>query len=211
MAPTLRWISVAFAAACLLPAAPLIADQVYRWVDDEGKVHYTATLPPEYSDRPYQVINKAGGVVERVDPLAPGPPEETEDAKPEPLYTEDEIRLQSDRLLVLKYHSEDDILEAMEIEIANLGYDARILDQTHASVLKSLAAQIREAAHRERAGMPVNAELAHQVEVLQNRLRRGAQSRVALQARETQIRAMFMTELERYRYLQDGGQPGGPG
>ncbi len=190
-------------AACLFPALGAQADNFYRWVDDDGKVHFTATLPPEYADRPYQVINEAGLVVEEVDPMAkPAQPEQKQELKrPAPLWSEEEKQLRSDRLLVLKYHSEEDLLDAMHVEIANLDYDARIIEQTQASVLKSLAAQIREAADRERAGMPVDPETDGKVRRLQQRLRSGVDSKAALQQREDSIRAMFTAELERYRYL----------
>jgi len=206
----LRWISVALLTAGLLPASPLLAENVFRWVDDEGKVHYGATVPPEYADKPYEIISEFGVVLDRIDPMAEEPPVEVEEEEPEPLYTEDEIRLRTDRLLVLKYHSEEDIFEAMEVEIANLGYDARILNQANSSLLKSLAAQAREAADRQRAGMPPDAQTVEQVERVQSRLRRGADSLAALQDREDKIRAVFMAELERYRYLENGGRPGGP-
>ena len=208
MAPTLRWISVALLATSLLPVSPLHAENVFRWLDDEGEVHYGATVPPEFADKPYEVINESGIVLERIDPMAVEPPKEAKEEKPEPLFTEEEVRLRTDRLLVLKYHSEDDIFEAMEVEIANLGYDARILNQARSSLLKSLAAQAREAADRQRAGMPADAETVRQVEQLQRRLRQGANSLAALQVREDQVRAIFMADLERYQFLQNGGRAG---
>jgi DNA polymerase III delta prime subunit len=211
MAQTLRRISVAMLlAACLLGVSQLRAENVYRYVDENGDIHYNATLPPEYSDRPYEIINESGIVIERIDPMAPKELEEEAEKKPEPLYTEDEKRILTDRLLVLKYHSEDDVLEAMDVEVANLGYDARILDQTHASLLKSLGAQAREAADRQRAGLPPDEETTRLVAELQGRLQNGAKAMTALKAREQQIRATFMEELERYRFLTNGGEAGSP-
>jgi len=29
-------------------------DRVYRWVDEDGQVHYGDSIPPEYSDLPKQ-------------------------------------------------------------------------------------------------------------------------------------------------------------
>jgi len=208
MNPTLKWISVATLVACGLPWAPLFAENVYRYTDENGDVHYSATLPPEYANKPYEIIGPTGIVLERIDPMAIQVPKVVEKKEPEPLYNEEEIRLRSDRLLVLKYHSEEDIFEAMNVEIANLGYDARILDQTQASLVKSLAAQVKEAADRQRAGMPPQEATVQEIESLQARLREGAAARAALETRELEIRAMFMAELERYRYLQSGGQPG---
>ena len=208
MKPTLKWISVAALVACGLPWSPLLAENVYRYTDENGEVHYTATLPPEYANQPYEIIGPSGIVIDRYDPMAIEAPEEEEEKGPEPLFTEDEVRLRSDRLLVLKYHSEEEVFEAMNVEIANLGYDNRILEQTQASAIKSLGGLVREAADRQRAGMPPDENATRSIQDLQARLRQGAAAKAALDAREADIRAMFMADLERYRYLQSGGQPG---
>lgn len=195
----------------LLAGAPAMAENVYRWTDDNGEVHYTTTLPPEQANKPHQILNSSGMVVRDVrDPLAEQQPEVVEE-KPdarEPLYTEEEKQVRSDRLLVLKYQSEEDILEAMEVEVANLDYDARLLEQSRASVVTSLTGQIREAADRQRAGMPLDPEIDQQVALLRNRLRSGRRASAALAAREERIRANFTAELERYRYLMEGGKEG---
>jgi hypothetical protein len=193
----------------LLAAWGAHAGEVYRWKDEEGKVHFTATLPPEYANKPYQVISESGLVIREVDPMAVETAEAAEDKaeakQTDPQWTEEMVQLRADRLLVLKYHSEEEIIEAMNVEIGNLGYDARIIQQTQASVLNSMTNQIREAADRQRAGMPKDPETAQMINQLQARLQQGVRASTALLAREESIRAMFMAELERYRYLVSQG------
>lgn len=187
------------------------AENVYRWRDENGKVHYGATLPPEYANSPYEVLNSQGVVIEEVtDPLAKqkAPAKNQKSAKPEPLFTEDEVRMRSDRLLMLRYHSEDDIRDAMEVEVAQLGYDARLINQTMTSAMTSLAGQVKNAADRQRAGMPVAEETETSINKLRQRIRNNERSLAALKTREKNIRATFEKELERYRYLENGGTPG---
>lgn len=200
--------------AALLLAPPIQAqdkDNVYRWTDENGKVHYGRTLPPEYADKPYEILNDQGVVIERVtDPLArqKGPPKETKKKELDPLFTEDEVRLRSDRLLVLRYHSEADIEDAMQVEVDQLAYDRRLINQTQASAMTSLAGQVRSAADRQRAGMPVEAETESEINKLRQRIQRTEHSLAQLQEREAKIRATFQKDLERYRYLANGGRPG---
>lgn len=197
--------------AGLLLSAPAQAENVYRWTDENGKVHFGRTLPPEYANKPYEILNDQGIVIERVtDPLArqKGPPKEVEEKGLEPLFTPDEVRLRSDRLLVLRYHSEADIEDAMQVEVDQLGYDRRLIHQTQASVMTSLAGQVRNAADRQRAGMPVEAETETEINKLRQRIRRSDQSLAQLKDREETIRAIFQKDLERYRYLANGGEPG---
>ena len=202
----------ALAVTALLVAADAAAE-TYRWVDENGEVHYSKTLPPEAATRPYQVLNDAGIVIRRVDdPLAPEPTEEerkaTAEKKADPDREAREKRARADRLLVLKYRSEEDIQAAMEVELSNLDYDGRIIEQGRASVISSLEGQIREAADRQRAGMPPDEEMVAQIEELRARLRESRRARRNLDARAAQIRNFFESELERYRFLRDGGAPG---
>lgn len=191
----------------------VLAQVVYRWVDENGEVHYNATLPPEYANRPYQVLQN-GIVIKRVDdPFAPElTKEELKQQKSQisPEEAEREKRMRADRLLVLKYHSEDEIIEAMEVEVSNLDYDSRLIEQGRTSVLSSVEGQIREAADRQRAGLPVDPEISKKIAVMRVRLQQAAQSEANLAAREAQIRGVFLAELARFRFLRDGGTPGDP-
>ena len=48
------------AAACILAIAPLAWGQLYKWVDKDGKVHYSDTPPPSGDSKQIQV-NTGGG------------------------------------------------------------------------------------------------------------------------------------------------------
>ncbi len=198
----------ALAACLLLPAAPAMAQLVYRWVDEKGEVHYDSTLPAEYANRPHQILQN-GIVIRSIDdPTAPEPTLEQvqkEKNKVDPEIAAHEKQMRADRLLVLKYRSEEEILDAMQVEVDNLAYDARLIEQSRLSVVASLNGQIREAADRQRAGLPIDATISDEIKQLRGRLRQGARSKANLDKREAQIREIFMSELNRYRYLNGDG------
>jgi hypothetical protein len=197
-----------------MPAGAQDQGVVYRWVDDQGEVHYGAILPPEFANRPHQILKNGLVIMSIDDPTAPPPEDEEQNPAPEPAEdpeAEARKRLRdTDRLLLLKYRSEEAIVEAMELEVANLDYDARQIRQERTNAQSALASQIREAADRQRAGMPDDPGLARQIASLRKRLRQNEQNHADLEAREEQIRGMFMTELHRYRFLRDGGGIGEP-
>ena len=201
------WIATVAVLACAIVFTPLQARDLYRWVDEDGNVHYSETLPPESSTRPHDKLSNEGIVVESIeDPVAAArqPVEEKKEKKElVPLFTEAEVQAGNDRLLVLKYHSEQDILDAMQVEIDNLGYDARLIEQGRSSILRSLRGQVSKAATYQRAGMPVEQETIDTVNQLRRRLQNGDREMAQLQQREESIRAMFNGELERYRYLRE--------
>jgi len=211
MAPRLTGISITLLAAGLVFSTLAYAENVYRWADEDGKIHYGRTLPPDHANRPYELLNDAGVVIERVeDPLAlqMEPSETEESTELAPLFTPDEVRVRSDNLLMLRYNNEEDLISAMQVKIDELGYDARLINQSRSSTMTAMAGHISNAANRQRAGMPEESELEKNIYSLRQRLKRSEGQLIALKDREVKIRATFEQNLVRYRFLINGGRPG---
>jgi hypothetical protein len=214
-------ITAAFAAASLLLAAgPALAEKVYRWVDEDGNVHYTESLPPGHKDTGHDVLNEQGLVIDENQRLTPEvkvekPSEEQQKAveanelprdssglpRPKPLYTEAEKQMRMDNFLMLRYESEQEIIDAMNVEIKQLNYDRELLKGSRASLEEAYRGQIRVAANQQRAGRAVSDDAANELEGLQLKLAENARSLGALDRREQDIRGEFQQQLERYRDL----------
>jgi hypothetical protein len=208
----LKRISIAILSLGLLVSANAVAENVFRWTDDAGEVHYGRTLPPEYANRPYEILNSYGVVIERVDDplgiLEPEPEEEEAGDELEPLFTPNEVRVRSDNLLMLRYYTEQELVDTMETEVAQLDYDIRLIRQSQASAISSLAGHVKKAADRQRAGMPEDEITRKNIHSLRQRLRKTERSLATYEQREAEIRASFLKDLERYRFLKNGGAPG---
>jgi hypothetical protein len=187
----------------LFLAAPPLSADTYRWKDKDGKVHYGAAVPPEYADQPYDVLNNAGIVIEHVEDTSV--PEEVRVEKTikerAPLISAEERERQADRLLVIQYRSEEEIMEALELEIAQLGYDSRLVNQSYESTGMALRQQIREAANQQRANQPISPEQQQGIDKLYARMASDDQKRLAIKQREDRIRERYQRDMERYRYL----------
>jgi len=195
-------MAVLVAGILSLTATPVSAD-TYRWKDKDGKVHYGVTIPAEYAEQPYDILNSAGIVIEHVEDTSI-PLDVIEEKKVlgrQPLISQEERRIQSDKLLVIQYESEEDILNALELEIAQLGYDSRLIDQSYESTSTSIRNQIRQAADKQRAGLEVSAGQQKEIAGLYSRRAKDEKRRSAMQNREKDIRARFQNDLERYRAL----------
>jgi hypothetical protein len=59
-----------------LIACDVAAAEVYRWVDENGEVHYSESLPPDYQDKGFDVLNQEGIVTDENQKLTPEPPPE---------------------------------------------------------------------------------------------------------------------------------------
>ena len=200
----------------LLVAGLASAAQVYRWVDENGEVHYSESLPPDYHDKDqgHDVLNQQGMVVEegrRLTPPPPAPPSKEEpqelprDAsglpRPKAAYSEAEMQQRMDSFLMLRYESEQEILDAMSVEIKQLNYDRRLLEASQASTDAAFRGLVKVAADRQRAGLEVERETTRGINRNQSELASIQAALEGLQQREDAIRADFEKQLERYRYL----------
>ena len=204
-----------------LLAGPAAAAEVYRWVDENGEVHYSESLPPDYKDQGHDVLSGDGRVLEenaKLTPQAEPPVQKSEEEKiveeqqelprdtsglprPKPLYSKEETQRRMDNFLMLRYDSEQEILDEMSVEIKQLNYDKRLLEGSRASLNEAYRGHIRLAAERQRAGLQVEDETVREIRDLRNALAKNERSLQGLQVRENNIRADFEKQLERYRYL----------
>jgi len=63
----LRYFSIAL---CLLVPLAVSAQQhrpTYKWTDDEGVTHYGDSIPPEYAEKPKEVLNDQGVMVRQLE------------------------------------------------------------------------------------------------------------------------------------------------
>lgn len=198
-----------------LIAGDVAAAEVYRWVDENGEVHYSESLPPDHQDKGHDVLNQQGMVTDENQKLTPqpppaAPPEEQKkelprDAsglpRPKQLYSDAEMQQRMDNFLMLRYESEQEILDAMEVEINQLNYDRRLLEGSQASLNDAYRGHIRVAADRQRAGLEVEPATIKEISGLRKSLAKNTESLNGLQQREDDIRAEFDKQLERYRHL----------
>jgi hypothetical protein len=198
------WIVAILVAGILGLSAVSVSAETYRWKDKDGKVHYGVTIPAEYASQPYDILNSAGIVIEHVEDTSiplDVIEEKKEELERQPLISKEERRIQSDKLLVIQYRSEEAIIAALDLEIAQLGYDSRLIDQSYESTSTSIRNQIRQAADQQRAGQEISTDQQNELGKLYVRRARDERRRSAMQEREEKIRSRFQNDLERYRSL----------
>lgn len=116
--------------ACLLLIllTPAAQATTYRWVDEQGKVHYSDTLPPQSAGAANTELDKQGRVKKenlrtRLSPEERRRLEESR-LRGEEAKREEEVRARRDRALLTTYVSESEIElardRAVEREAANL-------------------------------------------------------------------------------------------
>lgn len=106
----MRLILISILLAALAGGAALADTQqkLYRWVDEDGLVHYGDSVPPEYAEIEKQVLNDAGVTVGVVQGKKT-PEEIAEELRQEELRTQRELQRRADQALLATYLSIDEI------------------------------------------------------------------------------------------------------
>ena len=182
----------------------------YRWKDKDGKTHYGAAVPAEYAEQPYDVLNSQGVVIEHVEdtsiPIDIMAEQETQGRQP--LISDEERLRQSDRLLVVQYRSEDEITDALELQLAQLGYDSRLINQSYASANTAIRDQVAQAADQQRANLPISEDQQKGIDGLYARRMRDERKLESLAKRAQAIRDRFQAYIDRYRFLTNKNRGG---
>jgi len=198
-----RIVAILIAGIVSLSVTSLAADS-YRWKDKDGKVHYGAAVPAEYADQPYDILNSQGMVIEHVeDTSVPLEVIAEKKIKKErgPLISEEERRYQADRLLLMRYSSVEEIALALEVELAQLGYDKKVVNQSYKSTSSAIRDQISLAADRQRSGLPISPEQQKEIDQLYARQTRDGKKLSVMDNRVNRIRTRFEADIERYKFL----------
>jgi hypothetical protein len=137
--------------------------QMYRWVDGNGRVHYSDTLPQNYQQTGAAEMNKQGTVVRRTQSEAERRAEIERQAERLKLERQQAERARLDRALIATYTTEAEIdlardraLEHHKLAIRGAEIRAKVVD-TNLSELRSRIASI------EKSGRPVSPELQSQL------------------------------------------------
>jgi len=129
----------------VLAAGPAAAQKLYRWVDENGQVHYGDKIPPQYADQDRDVLNQRGVAVGHEEGTET-PEEARARLEQEKAAKALEERAQRDRMLLQTYQNVDEIEMLRERRIDLI--DSQIIIQEQS--LKTL--RQRHADQVERAG-----------------------------------------------------------
>ena len=191
--------SVLFAALLLTMGAAQAT--MYRWVDGNGRVHYSDTLPPTYQKSGAAEMNKQGQVVKRTQSEAERKAEAERQAEQNRVQQEQQKQAQKDRALTSTYTSEAEIdlardraLDHHKLAIQGAEIRGKAVDANVAELNKRIAAI-------EKSGRPVSPNLKSQLEQANNEsleLKRTIQSN---EAAMEQVREKYAADKVRFREL----------
>ena len=195
----------------LLCASSLSANaaNLYKWVDENGNIHYSSQLPPKQTRKGHQQLNSQG-VVLTTKEAAKSAEELAAEAEAKRKLEEkqaEEARIKAaqdarDRVLLLTFSSEAEIEHARENRIEVIDSVIRLINSSIETTQTKLD-ELKHSAetHYTSQGNEIPGGLAQKIEHAERKI----ESRTAqLQAKEEEkakIYQKYETDLERYRAL----------
>jgi len=181
-------------------------DRVYRWVDEDGIVHYGDSIPAEYAELPKQVLNERAITVGHLQ--GKKTPEEIEaERKAKILEMKLELQRRADRALLATYLSVDEILLHRDRRVELFQAQARVtelylrnLDLRLVS-LREDASTFKPYSTDENAPQ-IDADLADDIRETKETISRHKRNLNKYQTDEKQIIARFDGDINRFRILK---------
>jgi hypothetical protein len=180
--------------------------KMYRWVDEDGKVHYSDQVPPSEAKQARSELNSRGIEVDRVE-AAKTPEEIARQRELEKLRAEQQRLIEKqeaeDRVLLATFRSEDDIIMARDGKITAVTVMISILRNNIKNAKARLAELQMVAAERERSGKKIFPITLQQIEERRNQIKESYASILQREQEQEEIRKKFQYDLDRFRILKN--------
>ena len=174
----------------------------YRWVDDQGVVHYGDHVPPEYTGKDRAILNGRGVEVGHLDAQKSAEQIAADQrAKAAALK-----KKEHDSFLMTTYTSVKDIEALRDLRLGQL-QGQRAAAEQYVESLRSRLGTLQTRAlvykpYNSRADAPrMPDDVAENLVRTVNELRVQSNAYAAKSAEETELRAQFQADIERYREL----------
>ncbi|MEH6589403.1 MAG: hypothetical protein V7746_04045 [Halioglobus sp.] len=194
--------------ALLLPALYSYGEssEMYRYIDDQGKVVIGFQVPVEDVKKGYEVLNEDGIVIEVVPRELTE--EERKDRDAQARLAAEAVaeieRLQAwDESLLLKYSTVEDIEASRKRSLSSLLINVSILKSNTRSLKQQVENYQAQAADIERRGGTVDVERLVAIEDLQSEIEATERS-IAERSKEMEtVKAEYQLDIERFEQLLD--------
>ncbi|HTV77045.1 MAG TPA: DUF4124 domain-containing protein [Steroidobacteraceae bacterium] len=198
---------MSIAIACLgaggLAASARAAGTTYKWVDDQGVVHYGDSIPPQYAQKESTILNKEGVQIGHKDATKSAAQLAAESAAADQAARQK----QHDNFLLATYTSVKDIEQLRDERLLQIQGQRVAAEQYVASLGERLAAlQTRAQNFKPYSSRPdarrMPDDLAEQMVHTLNDIRTQKAALSSSQEEEVKTQAQFQADIDRYKELR---------
>jgi hypothetical protein len=190
---------------CLNLSLNCFAGRLYKWVDDEGRTHYSDKLPPSETHRARSHLDKQGVTIREVD-AAKTDEELRQELEQERLRIERQRVLEKqqalDNVLLRTFRTEDDILMTRDGQLQAVDTHIRVTQSNIKRLKSNLDDMEQFAAQRELSGKPVSKKMLKDIDIKRQALQDAYGSIIDREHHKNRIRQSFAKDLKRFRELK---------
>ena len=189
--------------------SPAVFAGMYKWVDDNGEVHYSDRVPPQAAKQERKAIDEQGRTLKIYERAKTE--EERKAAKRQreiELAEKEKAEEQAlkDRVLMASYSSEEDMIETRDGKMASIDGLIQLTERRIISMQKRLGELTEDAASYERSGKPVPDVLTRQIANISKQTSENKTFILVKQEERKAIQKKFAADIARFRQLKHGKQ-----
>jgi hypothetical protein len=183
----------------------MVHASTFRWVDENGHVHYSDQIPPQEVDRAYSVINKEGVTINSVDKaktkeqLAEEKRLQEQQAEQERLARE---RQNYDHILLDTYGKVSDLEDTRDRYVATLEGLIKVAQHKLANLNSELEKLNKAAANLERDGKVMSEDMRQDIANIQTQIDRENSFIIAQRTQQQVVRDKFAADIKRFQELK---------
>jgi hypothetical protein len=187
-------------------AAAAAQQKLYRWVDNDGIVHYGDSIPAEYAEIERQIVNDHGITVD-VMHAKKTEEEIAEDKRQQALRVQAELQRRADQALLATYLTVDEILLHRDRRVELFQAQARVTE-LYLKNLEKRMSSLQEEASRYRPynddpdAEMIDPELADDIRTTKETIVRHEENLKRFQADQNNIVVRFDGDINRFKKLK---------
>ena len=196
-------------AVCLLTPLWAGAQQnsaTYRWVDDEGVVHYGDRIPAEYAEKPKQILNDQGITVEHLQGKKTEEELEAERVAEE-IRQKEELQRRADMALLSTYVNVTEIEMHRDRRVELFQAQARVTELYLRNLRRRLDSLRSEAGrfkpyNSDPAAASIDPSLLEAIDETEGAIARHESNLSKYQSQEKKIKDRFQGDIDRFMTLK---------
>ena len=203
----MRLITPLIVLSLLLPLAAGAQQRgTYKWVDDEGVIHYGDSIPPEYADKPKSVLNDQGVAVRELEGKKTDEQLAAE-ARERELEVQAELQRRADKTLLATYVTVDEIVMHRDRRVELFQAQARVTELYLRNLARRLDQLKKEAGRYKPYSSDPNAEmidpgLVEEIDETEGSIERHKVNLSKFRQEENDIIERFEGDIQRFKTLK---------
>lgn len=179
--------------------------KMFKWVDDEGQIHFGDRIPPQYMVKEHQELNASGVVTKRKD-AARTPAEKAEDRrlekKKKAAALVEKKKKQRDRVLLDTYTTERDLIVARDSRLEAVDSQIQLAETIIGDSNKSIESLEKQVTQIKASNREVPADVYQRIDSEKQQVAVQSKVMASHKKRHEDIATQFNDYIERFKVLK---------